>query len=145
MSILITGLDQIITFKKADAPLTGRAMRDINIIKSGAILIDGKKIVAIGKEREVKKHELSKKAKHIKMRGVALPGFVDSHTHAIFAEPRLKDFSLRVKGASYQEIKDAGGGIISSINAVRKQSPIEMEKQLLERAKKFLECGTTTA
>jgi len=145
MSILITGLDQIITFKKTTVPLTGRAMRDINIIKSGAILIDEKKIVAIGKEREMKKHKLVKNAKHIKMRGVALPGFVDSHTHAIFAEPRLRDFSLRVSGSSYQEIKTAGGGIISSIKALRKQSPIEMEKQLLGRAKKFLEYGTTTA
>ncbi len=145
MSILITGLDQIITFKKSNAPLRGSDMRDINIIKSGAILIDGGKIAAIGKEREIKKHKLAKKAKHIKMRGVALPGFVDSHTHAIFAEPRLRDFSLRVSGASYQEIKASGGGIISSINAVRKQSPAEMEKQLLERSKKFLECGTTTA
>lgn len=145
MSILITGFGQIITFKKADAPLRGKDMRDINIIKRGAILIGGKKILAIGKESEVKRHKLSKNAKHIKMRGVALPGFVDSHTHSIFAEPRLKDFSLRVSGASYQEIKTAGGGIISSINAVRKQNPAEMERQLLERAKKFLECGTTTA
>ncbi len=145
MSILITGLDQIITFKKSNAPLRGCDMRDINIIKRGAILIDGGKIAAIGKEREIKKHNISKKAKHIKMRGVALPGFVDSHTHAVFAEPRLKDFSSRVSGASYQEIKASGGGIISSINAVRKQSPKKMEEQLLGRAKKFLECGTTTA
>ncbi len=145
MSILITGLDQIITFNKSTAPLCGKDMRDINVIKSGAILIDGGRIAAIGKEKVVKKHKLSKKAKHIKMRGVALPGFVDSHTHAVFAEPRLKDFSLRVSGASYQEIKAGGGGIISSINAVRKQKFAEMEKQLLERANKFLKCGTTTA
>ncbi len=145
MSILITGLDQIITFKKTSSPLTGKGMRDINILKGGAILIEGGHIAAIGKERDIKKHKLSKKAGHIKTRGVALPGFVDSHTHAVFAEPRLKDFSLRVGGASYREIKAAGGGIVSSLNSVRRQSRAAMEKQLLERAKKFLECGTTTA
>ncbi|MEA3306329.1 MAG: imidazolonepropionase [Elusimicrobiota bacterium] len=145
MSILITGLDQIIIFKKTSAPLTGKGMRDINILKGGAILIDGGRIAAIGKERDIKKHKLSKKARHIKTRGVALPGFVDSHTHAIFAEPRLKDFSMRVSGASYREIKASGGGIVSSIKSVRRQSPALMEKQLIGRAKKFLECGTVTA
>lgn len=108
-------------------------------------MIDGGKISAIGKESKVIKHPLSKKARHLKINGVALPGFVDSHTHSVFAEPRLKDFSSRVRGASYQEIKKAGGGIISSINAVRKQKFCDMEGQLLGRAKKFLECGTTTA
>jgi imidazolonepropionase len=63
----------------------------------------------------------------------------------VFAEPRLKDFSMRTAGASYQEIKAAGGGIISSIGAVRRQQPRAMTAQLAARAARFLECGTTTA
>ena len=78
------------------------------------------------------------------MNGVCLPGFVDVYPRR-FAEPRLKDFSMRTAGASYQEIKAAGGGILSSIGAVRTQPQRVMAGQLALRATGFLECGTTTA
>jgi imidazolonepropionase len=144
MSILYTGIDQLLTFAGEKAPRAGAAMRGTGLVEDAAVLADKGVIVAAGARAAVARHPLAKKAKKVEARGVCLPGFVDSHTHAVFAEPRLKDFSMRTAGATYQEIKAAGGGIISSIGAVRRQPPKAMAEQLARRAELFLRCGTTT-
>ncbi len=119
-------------------------MRETGLVKNAAVLVENGIIAAAGSGAAVARHRLAKKAKKIAVGGVCLPGFVDSHTHAVFAEPRLKDFSMRTAGASYQEIKAAGGGILASIGAVRRQPLGAMAAQLAARAGRFLECGTTT-
>ncbi|OGS56940.1 MAG: imidazolonepropionase [Elusimicrobia bacterium RIFOXYB2_FULL_62_6] len=144
MALLITGLDQLLTFKGPAAPRCGRAQGAVGLVKGGAVLSEGGLICAAGPEKEVLRHPLAKKARVIRTKGVAMPAFVDSHTHAVFAEPRLRDFSLRTQGAAYAEIKAKGGGIISSVRAVRRQRPADTAAQLLERAERFLECGTGT-
>lgn len=142
--MLITGLNQILTFKGTNTPRYGSLMKDIGLIENGAILIENDRIIDIGKEKEVLRNQKSKISKHIQVKGVALPGFVDSHTHSVFIYPRLKDFSMRIFGKTYQDIKRAGGGIVSSINSIRQASLIELEKDLLKKGNKFLEYGTTT-
>lgn len=144
MALLLTGFNQLLTFKGPAAARAGRAQGRVGLVKNGAVLADGGVIAAAGPEKEVVRHPLAKKARAVRAKGVALPAFVDSHTHAVFAEPRLRDFSLRTQGVSYAGIKARGGGIISSIKAVRRQGPAEMVSQLLERAGRFLECGTGT-
>ena len=144
MALLLTDIKQLLTFKGPAAPRSGREQGSIGLIRNGAILISDGIIMSAGTEREVLRHPLAKKVRAIKVNGVALPAFVDSHTHAVFAEPRLRDFSLRTQGATYAEIKADGGGIISSVRAVRRQAPAEMSAQLVERAGRFLECGTGT-
>ncbi|HCC46868.1 MAG TPA: imidazolonepropionase [Elusimicrobia bacterium] len=145
MAILFTGIKQLLTFAGDDAPRAGAAMREIGLVKNGAVLVEKGIVEAAGPRAAVARHRLAKTAKVVETGGVCLPGFVDSHTHMIFAEPRLKDFSMRTAGASYPEIKAAGGGILSSIGAVRKQPLKPMAAQLARRAARFLECGTTTA
>ncbi len=145
MAILFTGIKQLLTFAGDNAPRAGAAMRETGLVTNAAVLVDGGIIAAAGPRAAVARHRLAKKARKIEVNGVCLPGFVDSHTHAVFAEPRLKDFSMRTAGASYQEIKAAGGGIISSIGAVRRQPLKAMAGQLAARAARFLDCGTTTA
>jgi imidazolonepropionase len=145
MATLFTGIKQLLTFAGDDAPRAGAAMRETGLVKNAAVLVENGVIEAAGPRAEVARLKAAKKAKVVETGGVCLPGFVDSHTHMVFAEPRLKDFSMRTAGASYQEIKAAGGGIISSIGAVRKQAPRAMAAQLAGRAARFLECGTTTA
>jgi imidazolonepropionase len=144
MAILFTGIKQLLTFAGENAPRAGAAMREAGLVKNAAVLVEGGLIAAAGPKAAVMRHRLARKARQVEVNGVCLPGFVDSHTHAVFAEPRLKDFSMRTAGASYQEIKAAGGGIISSIGAVRAQAPKAMAAQLAARAARFLECGTTT-
>ena len=145
MAILFTGIKQLLTFAGDNAPRAGAAMRETGLVTNAAVLVDGGIIAAAGPRAAVARHRLAKKARKIEVNGVCLPGFVDSHTHAVFAEPRLKDFSMRTAGASYQEITAAGGGIISSIGAVRRQPLKAMAGQLAARAARFLDCGTTTA
>ncbi|OIO00444.1 MAG: imidazolonepropionase [Elusimicrobia bacterium CG_4_10_14_0_2_um_filter_56_8] len=145
MAILFTGIKQLLTLTGDKAPRAGAAMRETGMVKDAAVLVEGGLIEAAGTWTSVSHHRLAKKARKIEVNGVCLPGFVDSHTHAIFAEPRLKDFSMRTAGASYQDIKAAGGGILSSIGAVRRQSQHDMARQLAIRATGFIECGTTTA
>ncbi|MEK7720798.1 MAG: imidazolonepropionase [Elusimicrobiota bacterium] len=145
MATLFTGIKQLLTFAGDKAPRQGAAMREVGLVKNAAVLVDSGIIVAAGSRAAVSRHRLAKKAGKIEVSGVCLPGFVDSHTHAVFAEPRLKDFSMRTAGASYQEIKAAGGGITSSVGAVRRQPQRAMAEQLAARAAGFLECGTTTA
>ncbi|OGR68338.1 MAG: imidazolonepropionase [Elusimicrobia bacterium GWC2_61_19] len=144
MAILFTGIKQLLTFAGDKAPRAGAAMREAGLVKNAAVLVDGGIIEAAGPRAAVMRHRLAKKARQVEVNGICLPGFVDSHTHTVFAEPRLKDFSMRTAGASYQEIKAAGGGILSSIGAVRAQAPKAMAAQLAARAARFLECGTTT-
>jgi len=144
MPLLITGLKQLLTFRGPAAPRAGRAQRETGLVNNGAVLIENTLIRAAGTEKEVMRHPLAKKARHMRTGGVAIPAFVDSHTHAVFAEPRLSDFSQRTQGATYAEIKAGGGGIISSVKAVRRQPPSKMAAQLVERAGRFLECGTAT-
>ena len=144
MALIITGLKQLLTFKGPAAPRSGRAQGETGLVRNGAVLMESGLVRAAGTEKDVMRHPLAKKARAVKVRGVALPAFVDSHTHAVFAEPRLRDFSLRTQGAAYAEIKAQGGGIISSVKAVRRQSPEKMVSQLVERAGRFLECGTGT-
>lgn len=145
MAILFTGIKQLLTFAGDNAPRAGTAMRETGLVKNAAVLVEGGVIEAAGPGAAVARHRLAKKAKEVEVNGVCLPGFVDSHTHMVFAEPRLKDFSLRSAGASYSDIKAAGGGIVSSIGAVRKQALKPMAAQLAARAARLLECGTTTA
>lgn len=145
MAILFTNIKQLLTFSGDAGPRAGAAMRETGLVKNAAVLVNDGVIEAAGPRAAVSRHPLAKKAREVEVNGICLPGFVDSHTHAVFAEPRLKDFSMRTAGASYQEIKAAGGGILSSIGAVRAQGRKAMAAQLAARAVRFLECGTTTA
>jgi imidazolonepropionase len=75
---------------------------------------------------------------------VAMPGFVDAHTHALWAGDRLDEFELRQRGASYVDILKAGGGILSTVRAVRAASPDELRAGLRARLAVMLREGTTT-
>lgn len=145
MAILFTNIKQLLTFSGEAGPRAGAAMRETGLVRNAAVLVNDGIIEAAGPRAAVSRHRLAKKARTVEVNGICLPGFVDSHTHAVFAEPRLQDFSMRTAGASYQEIKAAGGGILSSIGAVRAQGRKAMAAQLAARAVRFLECGTTTA
>ncbi len=72
------------------------------------------------------------------------PGFVDPHTHPVFAHPRASEFGMRVAGMSYQQIAEAGGGIRASVEALRAMPEDELNEATLRRLKRFLSTGTTT-
>lgn len=144
MKTLFTGIRQLLTFSGNVAPRSGAEQREIGLIENAAVLAEDGLIKAVGKRQDIEALPEASDAKKIETGGVCMPTFVDSHTHSIFAEARLKDFSMRTAGASYAEIKQSGGGINSSIGAVRHASQSDLEQGLLKRAVQFIECGTGT-
>ncbi len=75
---------------------------------------------------------------------IITPGFIDSHTHPIFIGNRSSEFQMRLQGKSYEDIKNSGGGILSSIKALRKASSDELYEYSLKNIKPFINFGTTT-
>ncbi|MBI3299731.1 MAG: imidazolonepropionase [Elusimicrobia bacterium] len=135
----------LLTFAGPDEPRAGAAASNVGLIRQGAVLMDEGVIVAAGPADKVLAHPDSRKGRvHDAGGRVVMPGFVDAHTHPAFAEPRLRDFELRAQGKTYQEIAAAGGGIISSVSALRGTTERDLTVLLQERAARFIECGTTT-
>jgi imidazolonepropionase len=144
-AILLTHASQLLTLCGDAAPRRGAQMRDLGIIEDGAVLIADGKILAVGATDELHTNDLAKSAEEIECRDkVVLPGFVDSHTHPVFANPRLIDFEKRIAGASYEEIADAGGGIRASIRGVRESSTDELAAHVLHAFGEMAAHGTTT-
>lgn len=121
-------------------------MEDVGLIEDGAVAISEGKIVAVGKTEEVLGQiKIDKETKVIDAKNkVVLPGFVDCHTHPVFAETREEEFEMRIKGKSYQEIAAGGGGIKSSVKALRSKSKQELIQLTLPRLDMILSYGTTT-
>ncbi len=153
--VLLTHAAQLLTLRGDAAPRRGPHMRDLGIISDGAVLIENGKIAAVGTTDELLKNwvpqvrarllganlgidELDCSGK------VVLPGFVDSHTHPVFAAPRLIDFEKRIAGASYEEIAAAGGGIRASIRGVRESSADDLAQNVLSALNEMSRHGTTT-
>jgi len=140
---LLVHASQLLTLRGDTAPRRGPATRDLAIMQDGAVLIADGKIAAVGATDEFRAH--SKNAEEIDCRGrVILPGFVDSHTHPVFAAPRLIDFEKRIAGASYEEIAAAGGGIRASIRGVRESSADQLADHVLHALNEISGHGTTT-
>src|SRR5207302_7707680 len=126
--VLLAGIGQLLTLHSSSikpGPRRGPDLKDLGIVKDAAVLCLSGKIVSVGTTKDalrdpwLKKNR--KKVTEIDCRGrVVLPGFVDSHTHPVFTHPRLVDFEKRISGANYEEIAEAGEGIRSSIDGVRK-------------------------
>jgi imidazolonepropionase len=140
--VLIHSASQLLTV--AGGPQRGLEMGQLGIIPNGAILIQDEQILAVGATEELLSAYPSDPT--LDAGGhVILPGFVDPHTHAIWAGDRAAEFEMRLQGKTYLEIQAAGGGIVSTVKATRKAS---MEKLLHETRPRLwsMFCnGTTTA
>jgi imidazolonepropionase len=143
---------QLFTIRSASGtrgPRRGTDLKELNIIKDGAVLCMGGKIVCVGTTKDALRDPWLKrnlpKVTEIDCAGkVVLPGFVDSHTHPVFVDPRLVDFEKRIEGASYEKIAAAGGGIRSSVEAVRKSTKTALAAKILTTLEDMAAHGTTT-
>jgi imidazolonepropionase len=131
----------------ADGPRLGAALRDVGLIRDGAVAVADGEIVAVGPTDQVRDAvRLSRAATMIDATGrVVLPGFVDAHTHLVFAGPRVDEFEMRLRGASYLEIAAAGGGILRSVAATREADEESLYRLGRVRLDHLLRTGTTTA
>jgi imidazolonepropionase len=130
----------------AGAPRRGAEQGRLDVIRDGAVAsLDGR-IVFAGPSRDLAGHaSLLPGARLIDARGKSIiPGFVDAHTHAMFAGDRRDELRRRLSGVSYAQIAAAGGGIVSTVAATRAASEAELVAQTCTRLDEMLACGTTT-
>ncbi|WP_343609666.1 imidazolonepropionase [Chryseobacterium oranimense] len=140
---LIGPFKQIVTL--ADLPLRGKISDDqIDIILNGGILIDNGLINNVGDFEILKNDNPDAETVIVEGDQIALPGFVDSHTHICFGGNRANDFAMRNAGKTYLEIAESGGGIWSSVQHTRNASEEELLKTLLERIQFLISLGITT-
>jgi len=144
-SLFFRHASQLLTLAGPAGPRRGKALSELGIIPKGAILTHGVRILAIGSTRAVEAKARRLKAEAIDCRGaVVMPGFVDSHTHLVFAGSRVSDYEARLRGKSYEEIAREGGGIQLSAQRVRQASVDALVRQAASFLKHFAAHGTTT-
>jgi len=149
-ALLLVNIGQLLTLRSAaDGPRRGASLSELGIIQDAAVLCLGGKIVSVGDTKDALRDPWLKKNRkniiEIDCGGrVVLPGFVDSHTHPVFMQPRLVDFEKRISGANYEEIAEAGGGIRSSIDGVRKASKGALTQKVSAVLADLARHGTTT-
>jgi imidazolonepropionase len=143
-SLLITGASQLLTLR-GRVPRRGKFLADIEIIRDGALLVRDGVIAAVGTRLEIEALPESRSAEKLDAGGrVALPGFVDSHTHLIHAASRAEEYELKIRGASYEEIAREGGGILNSVKKLRATSAESLKKRAHAALREFAKYGTTT-
>ncbi|MEA3361133.1 MAG: imidazolonepropionase [Thermodesulfobacteriota bacterium] len=143
-NIIIKNAAQVVTCSGFTAKY-GREMSDLNVIDQGTVVIENGIIKAVGKDNEIPSNSRLDEFHVIDASGKAvLPGFVDSHTHFIFGGYRAEEFSWRLRGDSYMEIMNRGGGIVSTVEATRKASKEELISAGLKRLDSMLSFGVTT-
>ena len=129
-SLKLTNIGQLATFNSE--------MNDMAILENVEIVIEGNQITEVGQKLGDADKIFDCKQK------LVTPGFVDPHTHPVFLDGREDEFAMRLQGASYEEISEAGGGIVNSIQGVRDASESDLISRVKSRMDRFLKLGTTT-
>jgi imidazolonepropionase len=142
--LLIAGASQLLTLS-GRGPRRVNSLSNLELIKDGALLVREGLIAAVGTRAEVEKLPEARAAEKLDLGGrVALPGFVDSHTHLIHAASRAEEYELKIAGASYEEIARKGGGILNSVKKLRTATSEALKKRALAALNLFAAYGTTT-
>lgn len=141
--LIIYNAGQILTCASSGKVKKGAAMQDVGLIENGAVAITNGEIIAVGESENILK-EFSADEMIDAGQKVVMPAFVECHTHIVFAGNRLDEFELKIKGADYLEILEAGGGIISTVRQTRGAGLAELVEQSRKRLDKLLALGVTT-
>ena len=141
--LLIRDLAQLVSPSGSAAPLRGRALGDVDVIEHAFLLCESGRIAAVGSMRDLRAPEGD--VDELDGRGLcAVPGLVDCHTHACFAGDRVDEFELRARGASYEELHAAGGGILGTVHATRSAGEEGLQAAVRRHRDWMLHAGTTT-
>ncbi len=141
--LLIVNMSQLVTLAGPARPRVGAELRELAAIENGAILISDGRIVTVGTKPKMEHH--ARDAQVIDAGGrLVAPGFVDAHTHLVFAGNRADEFEKRCAGVTYQEISAQGGGIRSTVRKTRAATEDQLFATASRHAQWFLQGGTTT-
>ena len=142
-SLAVLHVSQLVTLAGPRRARVGRELSELATIRDGGMLIRDGRIDTVGRSTDIQKQAGG--AEIIDARGkIVLPGFVDAHTHLVFAGNRLYDFERRARGDNYEQIAKAGGGIWSTVEKTRAASEADLLAEANKHADWFLRCGTTT-
>lgn len=140
----VLNIGQLVTLAGPARPRVAGELGELGIVSDGALLIENGKIVAAGRGPEIQAG-IPPHAAVIDAEGQCVtPGFVDAHTHLVFAGSRAAEFEQRIAGATYQQIAAAGGGILSTVRATRAASEDDLLAQTRRHRDWMLRSGTTT-
>jgi len=143
VDLLIKNIAELHTLQGPDRPRKGDEMKDTGKIEDGALAVKGDKIIAVGSSDEIESayeanEEIDASGKTV------IPGFVDPHTHLVFAGSREDELVMKIEGKSYMEILEEGGGILNTVRSTREASKKVLKEQSLKRLDRMLYSGTTT-
>ena len=148
-NLIIKNASELITCSGFKAK-KGKEMAELYIIPNGAVVVKEGIIDTVGTTEDIE-HELKKSGNDLSNFDIidaknkaVLPGFVDSHTHFVFGGFRAEEFSWRLRGDSYMEIMNRGGGIVNTVEATRKAAFEELVKSGIKRLDSMLSFGVTT-
>jgi imidazolonepropionase len=143
IDLLIHSAAQLITCA-SDHPKRGAEMTDLGLIEGGAVAVDDGFIIDVGSSAELGSRYIPRVT--IDASGkVVCPGFIDAHTHVVYVGDRAAEFEQRIRGATYQEIAAAGGGILSTVRQVRDATVGQLVAATRPRLDAMLRLGTTVA
>jgi imidazolonepropionase len=141
--LLVRNLEQLATPAGNEAPLRADALGRVDVLEDAFVLCEGGRITATGRMSELGRLEVE--LKELDGSGLcAVPGLVDCHTHACFAGDRVDEFALRARGAGYEELHAAGGGILSTVRATRAAGEDDLRAAVHRHSEWMLRAGTTT-
>ncbi len=142
--LLVTNIGTLCRMGEGSGPQAGPAQGDLGLVRDAALAVAGGRVTHAGPRKDVERAAGSPARTVDAEGGLVLPGWVDAHTHLLFAATREDEFVMRIEGRSYQEIAAAGGGIHSSVRHFRETG----DEALLARARRNLDLalglGTTT-
>lgn len=143
--LLLEGAAQVVTVDDGrPGPKRGRAaMNDVGVVEDGAVAIARGKVLAVGTTDGLRRRFRARRRVDLEER-VLLPGLVDAHTHPVFARMREEEFALRCRGASYEQVLAAGGGILASARALQDVPVTALASGVRRRLDRMLLHGTTT-
>lgn len=139
VDLLITHANELLTLQGSKKPRVQRQMRNLGSIKNGSVAIKNGRIVAVGRNLRYKADTIIDASGR-----TVMPGFVDPHTHVVFAGSREFELDLKLAGVPYMQILKRGGGILHTVNETRKATPTQLVKQSKKRLDMMLSYGTTS-
>jgi imidazolonepropionase len=144
--LLLTEIAEVATLAGGPVPRTGAAMARLGVVRGAEIAVAGGRVAWVGPARHrARAVRLAPGGRTVSARGgVVVPGFVDAHTHALFAGDRAFELPLRAAGASYREIARRGGGLYATVRATRAAGPERLLRESADRLAHMAANGTTS-
>jgi imidazolonepropionase len=144
--LLVTGIAEAATLAGGPVPRRGPAAGELSRISDAAVAVAEGNFVYVGPERGISRRVRLRPGgrRYDANGGTLVPGFVDAHTHILFAGDRTRELQLKAEGMDYTEIARRGGGIYSSVRATRRASPEELLQEASARLGAMARAGTTS-